>query len=46
MSSFLMVFFIHFIRCKAIQYRAKDHVLAGLNFDMMVVSTCMCYGQF
>jgi hypothetical protein len=42
MSSFLMVFFIHVIRCKAIQYGAKDHALAGLNFKMMVLSTCMC----
>ena len=41
-----MVFFIQFIRCKAIQYGAKDHVLAGLNCKKMLVSACMRYGQF
>ncbi len=46
MSSFLIVFFILFIRCKAIQYGAKDHLLAGLNCKKMVVSTCMGSVQF
>ena len=41
-----MVFFILFIRCKAIQYGAKDDLLAGLNFKKMVVLTCMSSCQF
>lgn len=41
-----MVFFILFIRCKAIQYGAKDNLLAGLNCIKMVIPTCMGPGQF
>ena len=41
-----MVFFILFIRCKAIQYGAKDHLWTELNFKKMVVRTCVFSGQF